>query len=90
MDEPAVWKVVDEKIQLLAGVVGAILTMLAPDRLIVYGDMFRLPHFMEHFIEACKHYDPYYDENYIVSSSLGDKIGYIGPLSVVVSELFYK
>ncbi len=90
LDEPAVWKVVDEKIQLLAGVVGAILTMLAPDRLIVYGDMFRLPHFMEHFIEACKHYDPYYDENYIVSSSLGDKIGYIGPLSVVVSELFYK
>lgn len=89
-DDPALWAMLDEEIGLLANVTGSILTMLAPDRLIVYGDVFRMPHFLDHFIQACKRYDPYYNEQYIVESELSDKIAYIGPLAVVVSELFYQ
>lgn len=89
-EDPALWAMLDEEIGLLANVTGSILTMLAPDRLIVYGDVFELPHFLEHFIAACKRYDPYYNEQYIVPSELSEKIAYIGPLAVVVSELFYQ
>lgn len=89
-EDPALWAMLDEEIGLLANVTGSILTMLAPDHLILYGDMFKLPHFKDHFIAACKRYDPYYNEQYIVVSELNDKIAYIGPLAVVVSELFYQ
>lgn len=89
-EDPALWAMLDEEIGLLANVTGTILTMLAPDHLIVYGDMFKLPHFLDHFIAACKRYDPHYDEQYILPSELSEKIAYIGPLAVVVSELFYQ
>lgn len=89
LDDAAVWKILDEDIETLANVVGGFLTMLAPDRLILYGSMFALPHFLEHFLAACRRYDPAYDESYIRMSALNEKIEFIGPLAVVVEELFY-
>lgn len=89
-EDPALWDMLDGEIGLLANVTGSILTMLAPDHLIVYGDMFKLPHLLDHFIAACERYDPYYNEQYIILSELSEKIAYIGPLAVVVSELFYQ
>lgn len=90
LDDPGMWKVLDEAFETIAHVTGGILTMLAPDRLILYGNMFALPHFLEHFRAACKRYDPHYDENYVVMSALAGKIDYIGPLAIVASELFYQ
>ena len=84
------WKLLDEAFEIMAHVTGGMLTMLAPDRLILYGNMFALPHFLEHFRAACKRYDPHYDENYVVMSELAGKIDYIGPLAIVASELFYQ
>lgn len=89
-EDPALWDMLDGEIGLLANVTGSILTMLVPDHLIVYGDMFKLPHLLDHFIAACERYDPYYNEQYIILSELSEKIAYIGPLAVVVSELFYQ
>src|SRR5699024_11273295 len=57
LDDPGMWSVLDEEIETLANVTGAILTMLAPDRLIVYGNMFDVPHFFAQFRAACKRYD---------------------------------
>lgn len=90
LDDPAVWQVLETDIETLVNVVGGFLTMLAPDQLILYGYMFELPHFLERFIAACKRYDPAYDENYIQMSALNQKIEFIGPLAVVVKELFYQ
>lgn len=90
IDDPGMWKLLDEAFEMMVHVIGGILTMLAPDRLILYGNMFALPHFLEHFRAACKRYDPHYDENYVVMSELAGKIDYIGPLAIVASELFYQ
>ena len=90
LDEPALWEALDADIELLADVVGGMLTMLTPDHLILYGDMFKLPHFREKFLAACKRYDPAYDEDYIRVSELDEKLEYIGPLAVVTNELFYQ
>lgn len=90
LDEPAMWEALDADIELLADVVGGMLTMLTPDHLILYGDMFKLPHFREKFLAACKRYDPAYDEDYVRISELDQRIAYIGPLAVVTNELFYQ
>lgn len=90
LDDPGMWKLLDEAFEMMAHVTGGMLTMLAPDRLILYGNMFALPHFLERFRAACKRYDPHYDENYVVMSELAGKIDYIGPLAIVASELFYQ
>lgn len=78
LDEPAMWEALDADIEVLADVVGSCLTMLTPDHLILYGYMFKLPHFREKFLAACKRYDPAYDENYIRVSELAEKLEYIG------------
>ena len=90
LDDPGMWQALDDEIEALANVTGAILTMLAPDRLVVYGNMFRVPHFFEHFRAACKRYDPAYNEEYVVLSELASQIDHIGPLAIVASELFYQ
>lgn len=64
--------------------------MLAPDRLVVYGNMFHVPHFLAHFQAACRRYDPAYDEEYVVLSKLASQINRIGPLAIVANELFYQ
>ena len=84
------WEALDADIEVLADVVGSCLTMLTPDHLILYGYMFKLQHFREKFLAACKRYDPAYDENYIRVSELAEKLEYIGPLAVVTNELFYQ
>lgn len=90
LEDPGMWAALEEDITVLANVVGGILTMLVPDQMILYGNMFKLPHFKEKFIAACKRYDPAYDENYLRVSELDAKIEYIGPLAVVANELFYQ
>ncbi len=88
--EEAVCEVMDREIGHLASVTEMILTMLAPDRLIVFGQMFGLPHLLDTLIAHCCQYDPAYDETYIKMSELNEKIDYIGSLAVAVSELFYQ
>lgn len=90
LDEPKMWRALEEDIDTFVNVVGAMLTMLVPDHLILYGYMFRLPHFKEKFLAACRRYDPAYDEGYIKVSELDEKTEYIGPLAVVANELFYQ
>lgn len=87
-EDTAMWKVLDELIDQLARTVVNSITLLAPDKVIIYGQLFEIPRFQEHFLNACKSYDASYDENYILKSELSDKIEYIGPLAVVVNELF--
>ena len=88
--DTALADVMDREIQCLASVTGMILTMLAPDQLIVFGQMFGLPYVLEALISHCSQYDPAYDADYIKMSELNDKIEYIGPLAAAVNSLFFQ
>ncbi|MCQ2442802.1 MAG: ROK family transcriptional regulator [Oscillospiraceae bacterium] len=87
-NDSALWTVLEENINLLAQVVSNTMTMLSPDRTIIYGNMFSIPKLRECFMRCCAQYDPSYNEEYITLSRLSDQIEYIGPLAVVVSEIF--
>lgn len=84
------WRVLDAIIARLADVVGGVLTLFAPDKVVLYGEMFELPHFHEHFLRACQEYDPAYNGSIIAMSALRDRLDFIGPLAVVVNELFFS
>lgn len=80
--------VLDDIIEQLARVAVNTITLLAPDKVIIYGEMFAHPIVEERFQHFCSHYDPSYDRTYILKSKLSDRIEYIGPLAVAVNELF--
>lgn len=82
------WEIMDRIIELLARTVVNTLTLLAPDKLIIYGQMFDIPALEERFRDCVKSYDATYQEEYILKSKLSDRIGYIGPLAIVANELF--
>lgn len=87
-EDEGLWKVLDTCIEQLARVTVNTITLLAPDKVIIYGDMFEHPHVVEHFRNFCSHYDASYRKEYILKSKLKDQIGYIGPLAIAVNELF--
>lgn len=90
LQDAGVQDALDEEIARLAQTIGAILTMMAPDHLILFGKMFHMPGFKDRIIAHCKQYDPLYDEDYIIVSGLDDRIDYIGPLAAAVSNLFFQ
>ena len=56
--------------------------------MVFYGPVFHLPGIKERFLRHCAEVDPNYNSDYITMSTLSDKIDFIGPLAVVVNELF--
>lgn len=87
-DDPGMWEVLDEVIEELAVMVVNTVTVQAPDQVICFGSMFDMPHFYEKFVKYCEYYDSAYTGDYIVKSALAEKFEYIGPVAVVVNELF--
>lgn len=84
----ALWQVMGAAIDELARATVNALTLLAPERAIVYGYMFGFPQVKDRFLAACAGYDASYDDQYILSSGLEEKRDFIGPLAVAVDELF--
>ena len=87
-DDDGLRSVLDDIIEQLARVAVNTITLLAPDKVIIYGEMFNHPGVEERFLHFCSHYDASYHGGYIVKSKLSDRIEYIGPLAVTVNELF--
>lgn len=88
LEDEGLRTVLDGILSQLAETVCGIITMIAPDQVILYGYLFELPSVRERFIGFCKEYDPKYDETLIFRSRLSDKIDYIGPLAVIMDEYF--
>lgn len=86
--DPALRQVLDEAADTMARVAANTITLLAPDQVIIYGYMFDLPYIQVSFLRSCTQYDPAYNGSYIQKSSLSGKLNYIGPLAVVMNELF--
>ena len=88
LEDAAMWQIIERDVAMFARSVCNMVTMLAPDRVVVYGRLFEQSALMERFLANCKALDARYDEKYIVRSELGDKIDFIGPLALVVNQMF--
>ena len=88
VDDPGMWMILGDIIEEMGRIVVNTITLLAPGKVIFYGEMFELPLFETLFLEICRTYDPSYRSDYIVKSNLSDRIEYIGPLAAVVNEMF--
>lgn len=81
--------ILNEKIDRLAHTVENVISVLNPDNVIVYGNMFELPGVQERFVAYCKSYDPELPDGYIVKSGLDNRITFIGSLAIVMDEYFF-
>ncbi len=68
-EDPGLWKILGETIEEMARIVVNTITFLAPDKVIIYGEMFDLPHFAEMFREVCKTFDSTYQDDYIAKQN---------------------
>ena len=84
------WRVMDPIVDNVARTLSNTITILAPDAVVYYGPVFQLPGLQERFQAHCAQFDPNYNSNYITLSTLSDKTDFIGPLAVVVTELFFS
>ena len=82
------WRIMDRIIDQVARNLANTVTILAPDAVVLYGQVFQLPGVKERFLQRCAEYDSNYTSEYLTMSTLSDRIDYIGPLAVVVTELF--
>jgi len=87
-EDPGLLRVLDEAADTMARAAANTITLIAPDQVILYGYMFDLPYIQDSFLRSCAQYDPAYNGSYIKKSGLSDQQGYIGPLAVVMNELF--
>ena len=80
-------KVFQEAIELFARTIVNSMTILAPNRVVLCGSLFRDRAVRDRLIEACSGYDPKYNAERILYSTLADKEKYIGPTAVFVRSV---
>lgn len=76
----------DEVLDLFARSIVNSATILAPDRVILYGKLFAHAWLREKVVAACAAYDEEWDERHVVYSSLAEKESYIGPVAEFIME----
>ncbi len=77
----------DDAIDIFARCIVNTGTMIAPNRIILSGSMFSGSAVRSALISACESYDPSYNSNRILYTSLSDKENYIGPVAVYIHKL---
>ena len=82
------WRVMDKIVDQVARTLSNAVTIFAPDAVVLYGQVFQFPGLKERFLQHYEQYDFNYNPDYLTMSILSDRIDYIGPLAVVVNELF--
>ena len=87
-DDPALHRVFDRVLECFTRNIANAATVLAPDNVIYYGDMFEIPYFREHFVQAYRENDAQYRDGFLVHSELSGRIRFIGALAVVFNEKF--
>ncbi len=77
----------DEAIRLFARSIVNAGTVLAPDRIVLAGSLFRSPALRELFRKECAAFDDAYGEDRVVYSSLGSYEPYAGPAAVYLKKI---
>ena len=88
MDEK-IEELLEEILDLFAKAIVNCMTILAPNRVILCGMIFRNELLCQSLIACCSFYDERYDESKIVHTMLADKEDYIGPIALFVGEYMY-
>lgn len=84
--DEAVEQVMDASLDLFARAVVNTVTILAPNRVVLCGTLFRSKEIRNRMISMCSSYEPKYNEKKIVWTSLGEQEAYIGPVALFVKE----
>lgn len=82
-------ELLEEILDLLARAIVNCMTILAPNRVVLCGMMFRNELLCQSLIACCSFYDERYDETKIVHTMLVDREEYIGPVALMVGEYMY-
>ena len=85
MDE-VIWKLLQEKIDLLAQTIVNATIMQAPDRIILCGGMFENPENRRKLSQACLLYDSEFHEKRLVYTKMAKQQNYIGPVALCVNS----
>lgn len=83
-------KLMEDVIEQLAAAAVNAMTMMSPDKVIVYGFMFDLPQVFEKFAAYCSGIDADYDAEFIQRSALREAADHVGALALVYNEMFLK
>lgn len=84
-----IYNIIDQSIKEMAIAASNAITILAPDKTIIFGTMFDNPKIEELFLKYYSEYEVYYNKDSIHKSTLSKKIRYIGPTAIVVKKLFF-
>lgn len=76
-----------EAIEMFARAIVNSMTILAPNRVVLCGSLFRDSEIRSRLIEACCRYEPKYNAERILYSELADREKYIGPTAVFVRSV---
>lgn len=79
--------VFEETINLFARVIVNSMTILAPNRVVLFGSLFRDRFIRDRLIEACESYDSRYNAGRILYSTLADRENIIGPVAVFMHSV---
>ena len=85
----AVRKSFDNAIDLFARSIVNTSTIIAPNRIILSGSLFKSEIIRDKLIEFCKVYDPAYNENRVCYTALSDRESYIGPVAVYLDRTLF-
>ncbi|MBR1811268.1 MAG: ROK family transcriptional regulator [Clostridia bacterium] len=77
-----------ERIHFLAMAAVNTATVIAPEKIIVYGNIWN-DGFFRDFCDACERYSDSFGDGFIELSSLQDKRDYIGPAALVADRFFF-
>ncbi len=89
-NDPGIIEMVDKVLDIFCLTVANLLSILAPSKIILYGRGFEERMIVDKFIVRCNHYNTVYNKKNILVSKFKNKMNYIGPISLVVNEMFFE
>lgn len=88
--EPVVKEILCSSIERMARAVVNVMTVLAPDKTVLYGTMLENHMIRKIFMSYCQKYDAGYTDANIKVSELSDRISFIGATAIVTKKYFFE
>ena len=82
-------KAFDEAIDIFARSIVNSATIMAPDRIVLTGDLFASERIRQKLIAACGSYDEAWGQGKVVYSELWDRENYLGPVAICAKYLLF-
>ena len=83
-----VFKILNNAIKLVAKTVVNTITLMAPDKVVLWGKYFRNKYILQYFYKSCANYEVGCDAMKVIKSNLDLKSSYIGGVAIVFDDVF--